>query len=156
MHPERTRRVRGRPHEIRSSNRGTHRKQIRRRWLAQAAGHEARNGSRGHGLRASGRRDHHLRDEQLPPQCQRRKQPRRVRLRLWFPIFVSVFLRGVCAWGQSPSNTKLTAQPKATASEHVGSLAFSYINFTNAFTLLTPLSLHKLFYLLLAPQGPLG
>jgi len=55
--------------------------------------------------------------------CQRRKQPRRVRLRLWFPIFISVFLRGVCACGQSPSNTKLTAQPQATASEHVGSLA---------------------------------
>jgi Tetratricopeptide repeat len=51
------------------------------------------------------------------------KPPRRVRSVAWFPIFVSIFLRGVCACGQSPSNAKPTAQPKARASEHVGSLA---------------------------------
>ena len=51
------------------------------------------------------------------------KPPRRVRSVTWFPIFVSVFLRGVCACGQSPSNTKPTAQPKTMASEHVGSMA---------------------------------
>src|SRR3954470_22863247 len=54
--------------------------------------------------------------------CQRREQPRRVRVLSWFPIFVSVFLRGVCASAQSPPNVKPTAQPEATASEHVGSL----------------------------------
>src|ERR1700682_1136664 len=53
---------------------------------------------------------------------QRRKRPRRVWLVAWFPIFVCVFLRGVSAYGQSPSNGKPTAQLKAMASEHVGSL----------------------------------
>src|SRR5229473_3570333 len=48
---------------------------------------------------------------------------RKVRLVAWFPILVSVFFRGASACGQSPSNVKPTAQPKAVASEHVGSLA---------------------------------
>src|SRR5260370_13173490 len=48
---------------------------------------------------------------------------RKFRLVAWFPIFVSVFLRGGAACGQSPSNAKATAQPKPMASEHVGSLA---------------------------------
>src|SRR5216684_2612381 len=48
---------------------------------------------------------------------------RKVRLVAWFPILVSVFFRGASACGQSQSNVKPTAQPKATASEHVGSLA---------------------------------
>src|SRR5256885_14264837 len=54
---------------------------------------------------------------------ERRKRPRRVWFVAWFLIFVSVFLRGVSACGQSPANVKPTAQPKAMASEHVGSLA---------------------------------
>jgi hypothetical protein len=53
----------------------------------------------------------------------RRKRPRRVWFVAWLLIFVSVFLRGGSACGQSPSNVKPTAQPKETASEHVGSLA---------------------------------
>src|SRR5438445_9414192 len=53
----------------------------------------------------------------------RRKPRRRVRLVAWLPIFISVFLSGVCACGQSPSNVTSTVQPKAMASEHVGSLA---------------------------------
>src|SRR5436853_142144 len=53
----------------------------------------------------------------------RRKPRRRVRLVAWLPIFISVFLSGVCACGQSPSNVRSTVQPKAMASEHVGSLA---------------------------------
>jgi len=55
--------------------------------------------------------------------CQRREPLRRVSLVAWLPIFVSVLLRGVCAYGQSPSNVKPTAQSKAMASEHVGSMA---------------------------------
>src|SRR5882724_5849376 len=54
--------------------------------------------------------------------AQRRKRPRRARSVAWFLIFFCVFLRGVSAWGQSPSKGKPTTQPKATASEHVGSL----------------------------------
>jgi hypothetical protein len=54
---------------------------------------------------------------------QRREPPRRLRLVAWFPIFVSVFLGGVCACGQSPSDVKPTERPKAIASEHVGSQA---------------------------------
>src|SRR6266851_8888029 len=48
---------------------------------------------------------------------------RKVRLAAWFLIFVSVFLRGGSASGQSQSNVKATAPAKTTASEHVGSLA---------------------------------
>lgn len=46
-----------------------------------------------------------------------------VRLVARFPIFVCVFLTGVSACGQSPSNVNPAAQPKAMTSEHVGSLA---------------------------------
>ncbi len=40
-----------------------------------------------------------------------------------FPILVSVFLTGVSACGQSPSDAKVTARLKPMASEHVASLA---------------------------------
>jgi len=55
--------------------------------------------------------------------AQRRKRARRAQFVAWFLIFVSSFLRGVSAGGQSPSSVKPTAQPKAVASEHIGSLA---------------------------------
>src|SRR5712692_10290672 len=54
---------------------------------------------------------------------QRRELPRKVRLVAWLPIFVAVSLRGICACGQSLSNIKPTAQPKAMVSEYVGSIA---------------------------------
>ncbi|MCU1340373.1 MAG: hypothetical protein JWO19_5954, partial [Bryobacterales bacterium] len=58
-----------------------------------------------------------------PHASRRRRRCTTVRLVARFPIFVCVFLTGVSARGQSPSNVNPAAQPKGMTSEHVGSLA---------------------------------